>query len=130
MYVICIHAIILSSWNRSVSQAIIEMLCAVVLLMVAVVVVRIVWPPLSFGVHQYMRVLLAPILLKELFKEQNIERKRLCHAIRLVIYNKVFMKPTRKKNPKKRVKLLMNGLWPSQKKNDRDRNRHWTWKQQ
>lgn len=123
MYVICIHAIILSSWNRSVSQAIIEMLCAVV-------VVRIVWPPLSFGVHQYMRVLLAPILLKELFKEQNIERKRLCHAIRLVIYNKVFMKPTRKKNPKKRVKLLMNGLWPSQKKNDRDRNRHWTWKQQ
>lgn len=110
MYVICIHAIILSSWNRSVSQAIIEMLCAVVLLMVAVVVVRIVRPPLSFGVHQYMRVLLAPILLKELFKEQNIERKRLCHAIRLVIYNKVFMKPTRKKKTKKRVKLLMNGL--------------------
>lgn len=123
MYVICIHAIILSSWNRSVSQAIIEMLCAVV-------VVRIVWPPLSFGVHQYMRVLLAPILLKELFKEQNIERKRLCHAIRLVIYNKVFMKPTRKKKTEETGKTFNEWFVTEPKKNDRDRNRHWTWKQQ
>lgn len=41
--------------------------------------------------YQYMPSIIRYDFIKELFKENRVWRKRLCHAIRLAIYNKVFM---------------------------------------
>lgn len=68
MDVIYIHAIILSSKNWSVSQAIV--------LSVIIAVAGIVRYHRQPNIYiQYMQVLLVPILLKKLFKEQQYEEK-------------------------------------------------------